>query len=645
MKRFKSLSVKNKRVLAIAGVSVVALGVVGTIAYNQDWMNFANIFRPASDVVEFSETFDSPDDWQPCQEIPKTAIATNKNASPRYVRMKINEYWRTKNSQTPTTDHETTDLALTWMDNGVEKHYAVINTQNDDKWELGSDGWYYYKTTLAQDESTDSLLKSVTFNCEVNTVGEIRYALDGSTFEGVSSDYADANYHLYITFQMSDEDMAPKKHEIDCDNATELYDLIACRTNGPDTNVVFKNTASSEGINGWGVNTLDAHKNDFYPVYYFRGDGALRNNVLWDNKCWKIIRTTGTGGVKMSYAGYANNGVCDDNSSNTYKTASIVYSSGIEWFSSPGHYPGPGIVSYSYGSYNPVQESYNESGYSSYDELYFGNDIEWVNGQYHLIDTIHGTWRDLRETAGTRYHYFCFGGSDTCVSGRAGYIIDFDASDIDFYRLTGGKKLEDIKEEIFNGGNVPSAAKSNIEGWFGAVVSRADELEDTIYCQDRTIISGPLKSKDSPWEGNIAKFGAYERLLDLGDDGDYNPSVDCVQKKDSYTVNESDTGNGFLRYPVGMLTADELMLVGYNPNNSNDASNQWFAGLQEWSMTPGWYESRFDGPLMISWNNQMILRGIRGSYRLQIRPVVSLKAGMAVTEGDGSAATPYKIAQ
>ena len=87
MKRFKSLSLKNKRTLAIAGVALLGLTVVGTIAYNQDSMFFANLFRLQDDVAEFSETFDSPDDWQPCQEIPKTAIATNRNAKPRYVRM------------------------------------------------------------------------------------------------------------------------------------------------------------------------------------------------------------------------------------------------------------------------------------------------------------------------------------------------------------------------------------------------------------------------------------------------------------------------------------------------------------------------------------------------------------------------------
>jgi len=91
MKRFK-----NKKSLAIAGVAVAILAIAGTIAYNQDSMFFANLFHVASDMSEFTEVFESPDNWSPCTETPKTAIATNKNSTPRYVRMKITEYWRTE---------------------------------------------------------------------------------------------------------------------------------------------------------------------------------------------------------------------------------------------------------------------------------------------------------------------------------------------------------------------------------------------------------------------------------------------------------------------------------------------------------------------------------------------------------------------
>jgi len=37
-------------------------------------------------------------------------------------------------------------------------------------------------------------------------------------------------------------------------------------------------------------------------VYYYYGE-ASNNNVLFANYCWKIIRTTDTGGVKLLYNG------------------------------------------------------------------------------------------------------------------------------------------------------------------------------------------------------------------------------------------------------------------------------------------------------------------------------------------------------
>ena len=41
---------------------------------------------------------------------------------------------------------------------------------------------------------------------------------------------------------------------------------------------------------------------DGVTVYYYRG-AVTDNNVLYDNKCWKIVRTTKTHGIKMIYNG------------------------------------------------------------------------------------------------------------------------------------------------------------------------------------------------------------------------------------------------------------------------------------------------------------------------------------------------------
>jgi alternate signal-mediated exported protein len=205
MKYFKNLSQKQKRIFAVSGLAVALLLVGGTIAYHQDSMFFKNLFQLAGGSVEFSEVFDSPTNWVPCQETEKTAVATNHDDTPRYVRMKLEKFWKRGNSTADPKTDRSTELPLTWNDNGVTKEYAVVNTQNDEHWELRDDGWYYYDTAIGKDQSTLSLLESVTLNCDANFVGGVTYSNDHLAGESNPSDYANARFHLYITFQMSDQ--------------------------------------------------------------------------------------------------------------------------------------------------------------------------------------------------------------------------------------------------------------------------------------------------------------------------------------------------------------------------------------------------------------------------------------------------------
>ena len=69
--------------------------------------------------------------------------------------------------------------------------------------------------------------------------------------------------------------------------------------------------AISSDTNGKGVYLRAGTQNDDYPIYYYRG-AVTDNNVIFNNKCWKAVRTTDTGGVKLIYNGepglvYSNN--------------------------------------------------------------------------------------------------------------------------------------------------------------------------------------------------------------------------------------------------------------------------------------------------------------------------------------------------
>ena len=85
-----------------------------------------------------------------------------------------------------------------------------------------------------------------------------------------------------------------KVENIDCDfteYAKNLYSTIARRYEKGDTYVKLYNGAD------YGDTTNYANN-----IYYFNG-AVENNNVLFADKCWKIVRTTDTGGVKMIYNG------------------------------------------------------------------------------------------------------------------------------------------------------------------------------------------------------------------------------------------------------------------------------------------------------------------------------------------------------
>ena len=58
----------------------------------------------------------------------------------------------------------------------------------------------------------------------------------------------------------------------------------------------------SSDTNGKGVYMRAGTENDAYPIIYYRG-AVDNNNVMFNDKCWKAVRTTDMGGVKLIYNG------------------------------------------------------------------------------------------------------------------------------------------------------------------------------------------------------------------------------------------------------------------------------------------------------------------------------------------------------
>ncbi|MBR2678551.1 MAG: hypothetical protein IKE63_03960 [Bacilli bacterium] len=96
-------------------------------------------------------------------------------------------------------------------------------------------------------------------------------------------------------------------------------------TQGEDDPSWFTNTAANQSQAG--VYTRKGTSNDKYPIYYYRGAyGSVNNNLIFNNYCWKIVRTTATGGIRIIYNGPASNGQCTTQIGNTTMiTTSAVF--------------------------------------------------------------------------------------------------------------------------------------------------------------------------------------------------------------------------------------------------------------------------------------------------------------------------------
>ena len=84
-----------------------------------------------------------------------------------------------------------------------------------------------------------------------------------------------------------------------------IYKTIESLVVGSEEDIDFSNNLND------GVYYTNATINGS-TIYFYRGSNKLNNNIIFGNNCYKILRTTINGDVKLVYNGEANSGVCLD---------------------------------------------------------------------------------------------------------------------------------------------------------------------------------------------------------------------------------------------------------------------------------------------------------------------------------------------
>ena len=393
------------------------------------------------------------------------------------------------------------------------------------------------------------------------------------------------------------------------------------------TRIDFSKQSSADGTKG--IYTTTNTENNV-PVYYYRG-AVDNNHVLFANFCWRIVRTTETGGVKLIYDGKPSNGQCNNTGADT-TIGNIQFNTS---------YNSPAYVGY---MYNTAHTASSKDITTLSGNIVFGNDATYdaSTGKYTLKDTKTLTnpsnWGTEYSNYTDRYHYTCFNSSTTCQSVYYIHIIYSEDKHAYYFTLTNGKKPKDLLNDMFEGNiNVKeSNAKVKIDAWYKTnMTSYTSKLEDSGFCNDRTYYN----FNSSGWNKDYSNYDKWLYFSSVQRLSNRKLSLVCPRQLDKFSVS-TNNGNGALTYPVGMITAEEMAYAGAVIWQTN-TSYYLYNGVNTWTFSPYYFSGWGAGGFFLGSSGYFSNDGVSDS--LGGRPVVSLKQGIAVVSGSGTSSSPYVI--
>ena len=431
------------------------------------------------------------------------------------------------------------------------------------------------------------------------------------------------------------------------------------------------------------------------PVYYYKGN-VQNNNVLFGGFCWKIVRTTETGGVKIVYNGVQKNGSCN----NTGTDSQI----GTSTFNNDSN--SPAYVGYMYNTVYPYSSKViiNSTSFSGTKAYGVSASYNMTHFTYTLTNakTIDVSSSNISTLVGK---YTCNQSATTATCSNLWYIVGYSGTTIYYYSLSGGD-LDGTdngsnyvfgKSFTYNGSYSLSdtttihsdnwaTKKTTVNNYHYTCLSSGttcssiyyvsyinngtayyttltggksvnDALNEMLYADDVNKDDSTIKNYIDKWYENNLK-GKYDdkledtvfcndrRILDLNgwtpNGGDTTSSLlfknGSTNNKSLVCTNETDSFSmsnpkANLNYPIGLLSMPELRLAGFG-------SSHYFNNEQRvWLASP----IGFSDFTAVGMTNSVDFVGSNVFRSGGVRPSVSLKPKTYFSSGDGSFTNPFVI--
>ena len=354
------------------------------------------------------------------------------------------------------------------------------------------------------------------------------------------------------------------------------------------------NNSTSEAV-------LASTQDDYGTSYYFRGV-VTKNFVVYANMCWRVVRITGDGSVRLVLYNY--NGLTSDNTTPSASNPCSVTGDELAFI-------------------------HDSSGTS---KVRFG--IYGDNAGFGLM------YGDVGCSDGTSY-------DETRCSNNSG-------------TWTTSTSYANAHSNIRK-----STVLQSLESWYDDVLSKQPgfsekQLADTILCNDKSVITdssfNPAGWTTFPSDYGIGTnnnhYASIKRLVTSSSmkAGGTGPSLICPNdnlggKLSKFTVSDTVNGNGALDKKIGLLTVDESAFAGgiYGAYNS---SYYLYQNAKEvhWLATPGIFFNPSNNHWVAdnSTANGHYLYVVLNVNVHAIRPSITLDKNTAST-GSGTSSDPYVV--
>ena len=259
------------------------------------------------------------------------------------------------------------------------------------------------------------------------------------------------------------------------------------------------------------------------------------------------------------------------------------------------------------------------------------NPIYWriirINGDGSIRMIYSGTTDPKNESSVTGSNGVYMTGTGTQI-GTSAFNSSSNKAEYVGYMYTTGEQ---------HGNSKSSDIKNTLENWYAGTTLKDNPLisQDQIFCNDRSVTSGTWSSSPT----SILYYAPYTRLYGSTP----KPQLKCPTESDKFTSKKSSIGigNKKLEYPVGIITADEVVMAGGKVGSGNSTyylyTNEFY-----WSGSP--YSFNGDDSFAREFYVNFIGRlGADYVYNSDgARPVISLSS-KAKLSGNGTYSNPYTV--